>query len=271
MTQPTLGRTTLAAIHNKSATLPAAQARVARIFLERPEEAIRLSVAGLAHAAQSGEASVVRFCRTMGFDNLRDLRVALAADVVYRRGDASCAPASHVDQLCTALRGTSDGLEAATLYRVARAMRDAPHIDIFGSGVSGMGADLFAYRFSRIGLLARAFRDDITANEIAASRKRGSVAMILSETGLTLRTGTFLAHSRDAGAITVAVCGQGGAEALAPLCDEIITTAPLVPSPQRGELAPLIGKLMVSDLLAAAVVGLGQGAGQGKKRTRGQA
>ncbi|RJL05728.1 MurR/RpiR family transcriptional regulator [Paracoccus siganidrum] len=255
MTRHSLGKATLAAIHGKSSTLPSAQARVARVFLERPEEAIRLSVAGLAYEAKSGEASVIRFCRNMGFDNLRDLRVALAADIVYRRGDAPREPVAHVDRLCIALRETSDGLDPGTLHRVARAMRAAPHIDIFGSGVSGMGAELFAYRLSRIGLVARAFSDEVVAEEIIASRKHGSVAMIVSETGLTLRTERFLEQSRRAGAFTVAICGQG-AEALALHCDEVMAVAPLVPLPKRGELAPLIGKLMICDLLAAAIATL---------------
>lgn len=50
--------------------MPAAQARVAEVFLDHPEEAIRSPIADLAGRARCGEASVIRFCRTIGFDNL---------------------------------------------------------------------------------------------------------------------------------------------------------------------------------------------------------
>jgi len=255
MARQAFGREALAAIHARISALPAAQARVAKIFLERPEEAVRLSVAELAYEAKAGEASVIRFCRSMGFGNLRDLRVALAADIVYRRADAPCATTDQVERLCTALRRTADRLDPAALHRVAAAMSAAPHIDIFGSGVSGMGAHLFAYRFSRIGLVARAWSDEVVADEVLASRRPGSVALIVSETGLTLRTSRFLQQSRQAGAFTVAICGQG-TEALQALCDEVLAAAPLHPLPERGEMAPLLGKLFLCDRLASEVLAI---------------
>lgn len=267
MAKHAFGKATLTAIHDRMPHLPAAQARVATIFLERPEEAISLSLADLAYEARSGEASVIRFCRTMGFDSLQELRSALSSDFVYRPAGAPHQPSGQAERLCQALRATTSRLTEDALNRVARAMKDAPHIDIFGSGVSGMGAALFAYRFSRAGLVARDFCDEIVADEIVASRKPGSVAMIVSETGLTLRTERFLTHAREAGAVTVAVCGQG-ADALAPLCDEILVASPLDPLPQRGELAPLVAKLMIADLLAARVGHLGPAPGNGKKMRR---
>lgn len=243
---------TLAAIHHLVASMPAAQARVAQVFLERPEEALRLSVASLAHEAGAGEASVIRFCRNLGYDNLRDLRVALASDLAYRRRDAPDGNPDLVGRLCAALRATGDEIDRTALGRVACALRSAPHVDIFGSGVSGMGTHLFAYRFSRIGLVARAWNDEIVADEVLASRRPGSVAMIVSETGLTRRTARFLEQSRKAGAFTVAVCGQA-ADELRALCDEVLRIAPLAPLPERGELAPLLGKLMLCDWLAAEI------------------
>ena len=150
-------------------------------------------------------------------------------------------------------RQTAARADIAALRRVAAALMQAPHVDIFGSGVSGMGAHLFAYRFSRIGLVARAWSDEVEADEVAASRRKGSVAMIVSETGLTMRTARFLERSRQAGAFTAGVCGHD-AEALVPLCDEVLTVASLQPLPERGELAPLIAKLFLCDWLAAEVV-----------------
>lgn len=235
--------------------MPAAQARVAEVFLDHPEEAIRSSIADLAGQAGCGEASVIRFCRTIGFDNLRDLRVALAAETAYRQGHAPSSEIDQVDRLCTALRSTAERLDRDALRRVAAAMKAAPHIDVFGSGVSGMGAHLFAYRFSRIGLVARAWSDEVVVDEILPSRRAGSVAMIVSETGLTLRTESFLKKSRQAGAFTVAICSQS-ADVLEPLCDEVLAVAPLDPLPERGEMAPLLGKLLLCDRIAAEVLAI---------------
>lgn len=248
MTQTKVSRAILAAIQGKIAAMPEAQARVARIFVDRPETAIRLPLSELAQQAGSGEASVVRFCRAVGFSNLRDLRVALAADIAYRDSGDSDPRAAEVERYCAALRDTDQRLDRELLRNVAAAMRSAPHIDIFGSGVSGMAAHLFAYSFSRIGLVSRAWSDEVAADENLSSRKTGAVAMVVSETGLTHRVEKFLRQSCAAGAYTVAVCGHDPQE-LHDLCDAVLVATPLFPLPERGEMGPLVAKLFICDAL----------------------
>src|ERR1700753_1096721 len=63
-----------------SPSLTEAERRVAQFIEQHPQEAIHLSVQALAPRIQGGEAAIVRCCRSLGYQGLRDLKLALAAE-----------------------------------------------------------------------------------------------------------------------------------------------------------------------------------------------
>lgn len=64
------------------AFLPRSAQRVGRIVVTEPAAVVRLRVAELAHLCDTDEASVVRFCHSVGFDGYGDLREALYAELI---------------------------------------------------------------------------------------------------------------------------------------------------------------------------------------------
>ena len=253
MADTLFGRGLLAEIQGAMGEMPEALSRVGGYILGQPEAAIRASTAELALQCGTGEASIVRFCRQMGFAGFRELKIALASDIAYRRSDETRGSSDLADRMIAALKSTSDTLSGADLKKAAARLTAARHVDVFGSGVSGIVAELFAYRFSRLGLVARAFQDPILADEVAGARGGDSVVIAISETGLTVPAERFLARSRAAGAFTVAISGRqfGGLE---DLCDVVFVATPVSPLPQRGEMSPVAAKLFICDLLAQEVM-----------------
>jgi len=83
-----------------SALAPAEQ-RVARLVLEDPREFAVLPVGELAARAQVSKPTVVRFCRSVGYDGLADFKRKLAGSVnegvpfVHRAVDDDDEPALH--------------------------------------------------------------------------------------------------------------------------------------------------------------------------------
>ena len=61
--------------------LPPAEQRVARLVLEDPREFAVLPVGELAARAQVSKPTVVRFCRSVGYDGLADFKRKLAGSV----------------------------------------------------------------------------------------------------------------------------------------------------------------------------------------------
>ncbi|AJE47837.1 MurR/RpiR family transcriptional regulator [Celeribacter indicus] len=231
--------------------LPDALARIADFILREPEVAVRASMSDLAVLSGSGEASIARFCRKLGFDGFPAFKIALASDIAYRNG-AQPRETDLGTRISDAVRATVDGIPEADLREIADRLRAARHIDIFGSGVSGIVAQLYAYRFSRIGLVARGLQDPVVAEEIAGALDAHSVYMTISETGLTARTERMLSIAGERGAYRVAVSGRRIAD-LGRLCEKILIATPLSPLPERGELGPVVAKLVLCELLAERV------------------
>jgi CheY-like chemotaxis protein len=62
-------------------TLPAAEQRVAKLVLKNPRQFSQLPVGELAAMAHVSKPTVVRFCRSMGYDGLSDFKLKLAGTV----------------------------------------------------------------------------------------------------------------------------------------------------------------------------------------------
>src|SRR5512141_2016012 len=63
-------------------SLKTALQKVAKLILRQPEMAIYASVNEVAAAAQVSEATVMRFCRTLGFKGFQDFKISLARELV---------------------------------------------------------------------------------------------------------------------------------------------------------------------------------------------
>ena len=79
-----LTRDVLRGIEASRGDLPDALARIADVILSEPEVAVRASMSELAELTGSGEASIVRFCRRLGFDGYSSFKLSLASDIAYR-------------------------------------------------------------------------------------------------------------------------------------------------------------------------------------------
>lgn len=69
-------------IMTRLAFLPRSAQRVGRVVLTEPTTVVRLRAAELAYLCDTDEASIVRFCRSVGFDGYGDLREALYAELL---------------------------------------------------------------------------------------------------------------------------------------------------------------------------------------------
>ncbi|WP_208245833.1 MurR/RpiR family transcriptional regulator (plasmid) [Rhizobium sp. T1470] len=238
--------------------LPNALARIAKYILENPEKVLHQSVAELGEFAGSGEASIVRLCRQIGFSGFRDFKLVLAAEI-GRPGLPSAGP-EHRDAALQSLHDTmSQNLGIArtnadpeTLQKVAAALAASRRIDLYGAGMSGLTAELLAYRLLRVGLTAVAFRNANMAHEVANGLGPGCMAIGLSISGLSVDTVQFLKGARTAGAITVAITNPARSP-LSEAADFTLQASGLHDRPIGGTLTPMAGKIFVIESLMLAL------------------
>lgn len=234
--------------------LPNALARIAKYILENPEKVLHQSVAQLAEFSASGEASILRLCRQIGFSGFRDFKLALAAEV-GRPGLVSSAGASpdaaiqmlH-DTLAENLVIAHSHVDTETLDKVASVLATSRRIDLYGAGMSGVTAELFAYRLLRAGLTAVTFRNASMAHEVANGLGPGCVAIGISISGLTDDTLQFIKGASAAGATTVAITNRARSP-IGDAADFMLRAAGLHDRPIGGTLTPTVGKIFVIECL----------------------
>ena len=192
-------------------SLSPAEQRVARLVVADPADAARRTITDLATAAETSEATVIRFCRSVGMDGYPQLRIRLAAEAARRveppdarvvGGDIP--PGADLAQIIAtiafndarAVEETAEQLDPAICEQVVEAISGAGRIEIYGAGASGFVASDFQQKLHRIGRTAFYFPDIHTALTSAALLGRADVAVGISHTGTTSDTIEVLEQAR---------------------------------------------------------------------------
>ena len=143
-------------------SLKTALRKVADVILRQPEMAIYASVNEVAAVATVSEATVMRFCRILGFKGFQDFKIALAREMVIPsprfheevggKGEDDTAVVRQVFHTNTvALQDTLEILEIEAMQEAAQLLLAARQILVVGVGGSGPGRDLHRQPLSPAG------------------------------------------------------------------------------------------------------------------------
>ncbi|MGK9236551.1 MurR/RpiR family transcriptional regulator [Inquilinus limosus] len=238
--------------------MPGGLRRIGKYLLENPEAAVRLSIAELSRNTRSGQSTVMRFCRALGFAGFHDLKLHLAGDLArHPRPDAAADGSDGLidgmlEAHIRALRETRSLIEPATLRAAAARLGAARRIDVFGAGVSGLVAELLAYHLLLSGLTAQAISDPTYMLEIAHGLDRDCVAVAISASGVSQDTIDMLKRAKAAGAFTIAVTNRAGTP-LAALADCVLSAVTQESPITGGAFAIATGQLFLIDALVAEI------------------
>lgn len=241
--------------------------RVARLALDEPSASAARTVTELAGAADTSQATVVRFAQRLGFPGYPALRLALAAaGAAEHANSVDTVPGTDIsaqDDLATvvakvanldasAVRDTVSQLELSALDAVVNAVIAAPRLDVYGVGASAVvGLDL-QMKMQRIGRFTQMWSDQHLGLASAALLTRGDVAIGISHSGTTVETVNALLEARSQNATTVALTNFPNSE-LAQVADLTLTTAVRETTMRSGAIGSRIAALTVVDCLFEAV------------------
>ncbi|MFE0753207.1 MurR/RpiR family transcriptional regulator [Inquilinus sp. NPDC058860] len=240
-------------------SFPPALARVTKYVLENPEKVVQYTLRELSNFSRAGEASIVRLCHIVGAPGFSQLKIAVARELALRDAAAPSRDAGDCDSqeqlahhLAASIIDTNAALDGRALDVVGRTLQRCNRIDLFGSGVSGIIAELFSYRLLRAGLNAHCIRDAVLAHEVANGLSNETAAIAISESGATRETVEFLQAARMAGAFTIAVTCQERS-ALATHAEAVLLMAKLKRPAYGGHVTPVARAVFVAEALAARV------------------
>nr|WP_255719191.1 MurR/RpiR family transcriptional regulator [Pelomonas sp. P8] len=177
--------------------LPPAEQRVAKLLLADARSFASLPVSELADRAHVSKPTVVRFCRSVGYDGLADFKLKLAGSVnegvpfVHRAVDEDDKPSDIivkvVDNAVAALLHYRNDAASHAFERAIEALADSARhgkrIEFYGVGNSGIVAQDAQHKFFRLGVNTVATSDGHVQLMSATMLQPGDCAVIISNSG----------------------------------------------------------------------------------------
>jgi RpiR family transcriptional regulator, carbohydrate utilization regulator len=204
-------------------SLAPAEQRVGKLVLGDPRAFANLPVSELADRAHVSKPTVVRFCRSVGYDGLSDFKLKLAGSVsegvpfIHRSVDAD-------DKTSDVLVKVIDNTVAAFLkYRndassfaiekavdaLAEAYKTGRRIEFYGVGNSGIVAQDAQHKFFRLGVNTIAYSDGHMQVMGASMLGPGDCVVVISNSGRTRDLMDACDIARKNGATTIVMTATG--------------------------------------------------------------
>ncbi|MBB6020149.1 DNA-binding MurR/RpiR family transcriptional regulator [Paenibacillus sp. JGP012] len=230
--------------------------KVARCVLEHPDNLIYLSVTELADFAGTGETTVMRFCRKIGFKGYQDFKLMLAQGLPKRQaqhhGEQGAGEGDYADHLYASMVGVLQSslgmLDREQLRQAVDDLDQARFVQFFGVGSSGITALEAKNRFLRIGRRVEANSDSHIQSMMAVTMGEGDVAVGISVSGSTLDTNDMLMKAKQNGAKIIAMTNYAKSP-IASIADIVLLTAGKESPLEGGSVGAKISQLFIIDLL----------------------
>ena len=205
-------------------SLAPAEQRVARLVLGDPRAFAKLPVSALAERAHVSKPTVVRFCRSMGYDGLSDFKLKLAGSVsegvpfIHRSVDpddkAGDVLVKVIDNAVAAFLKYRNNASSFAMERAAEALA-ATHgtrgrIEFYGAGNSGVVALDAQHKFFRLGVNTISYSDGHMQVMAATLLGPGDCVVVISNSGRTrdLMDACDIARRNGATAIVITATGS---------------------------------------------------------------
>ncbi|MDT9002127.1 MurR/RpiR family transcriptional regulator [Paucibacter sp. APW11] len=203
--------------------LPPAEQRVAKLLLIDARAFASLPVSELADRAHVSKPTVVRFCRSVGYDGLADFKLKLAGSVnegvpfVHRAVDEDDKPGDLivkvVDNAVAALLHYRNDAASHAFERAIAALTEAgangKRIEFYGVGNSGIVAQDAQHKFFRLGVNTIACSDGHVQLMSATMLGPGDCAVVISNSGRSRDLLDAAEIARKKGATTIIITASG--------------------------------------------------------------
>ena len=204
-------------------SLAPAEQRVGKLVLADPRAFAKLPVTELADRSHVSKPTVVRFCRSMGYDGLSDFKLKLAGSVsegvpfIHRSVDAddktSDIAVKVIDNTVAAFLKYRNDASFFALEHAAKALADTQktnrRIEFYGVGNSGIVAQDAQHKFFRLGVNAIAYSDGHMQVMSASMLRPGDCAVIISNSGRTRDLMDACDIAKKQGATTIVITASG--------------------------------------------------------------
>lgn len=250
----------------KESMTPSAR-RIADYVNSHADDVTKQSISDLSQQVNVGEATIIRFCRMLGFKGFQDFKMDLAIELSSINQsdksiiDTDIAPQDSAELIgqkiqqgiSNALTETLNLLNFETLEQVAQQIKVSKGVYFFGVGSSGITAEDAKNKFMRIGFNADALINNHFMYMKASLLDEADLAIGISHFGNSVETTKALKIAKESGAKTVALTHNPKS----PICeyaDWVLLNGNRQGQMQGDSIGTKITQLFVLDLLYTLLV-----------------
>ncbi len=244
--------------------------KVADYILKNIDNIFRYPLAELANLSGTSQGAWVRFCKSIGFDGMKDLKKSLFVelnDSITENENSSpqlqftdikdhSTYISMAETVCLssiqAIEATLKLFDEVMLSNIVDKIIHAKAIRIFGFGASGLVADDLYYKLLRIGYNVSFNHDYHISLTYASTISSEDVAIFISNTGETREILETLDIAKANGASTLAITKFGRSN-LAQAVDYVLYTSSPEIYKRSGAMSSRIAQLVITDILFTAI------------------
>jgi len=252
-------------IKSTLSSLAPAEQRVGKLLLTDPRTFSTLPVTELAERAGVSKPTVVRFCRSMGYEGLSDFKLKLAGSlsegVPFIHRNVGAQDSSNdvlvkvIDNTVTAFLKYRNDASSAAIDKAAEAIalthKKGKRLEFFGVGNSGIVAQDAQHKFFRLGFHTISHSDGHMQIMSASLLGPGDCLVVFSNSGRTRDLLDSCEIAKKNGATTVVITASGSPLASA---GKIHLAADHPESYEK--FSPMVSRLlhlMIVDVLATTV------------------
>lgn len=196
-----------------------AEKRIASFILDHQDDAAGMTLAELAKASGSSEATVSRFCKRLGFENYRAFQISLARDVHERPHPHLDSNAVTLDAFAQSMQnilavkqaelsGTVQNIDEKVFTEVLNVLQSADVIQIASTGNTIPVAMDAAFKLNQLGLRCTMSEISEKASAFALTLTERDALILFSNSGRSKRLRALAEAAHEQGAPIILITGN---------------------------------------------------------------
>ena len=244
-------------------SLTKSEKKIADTILLSPDLVVQSPLSEIAKHLDVGEATLVRFCRTVGFKGFSDFKLELSIELATKESqdemmlDTDILASDNTFTIAQKLQAsitsvvneTINLLDLKQLDSVVGEIKKAGRVFIFGAGSSGVTAEDAKNKLMRIGIPVDATGNNHFMYMQAALLKENDVAIGISHSGYSQETAHALKIAQQTVAITHSLRSP-----VTEYADYVLVNGNKQGKLQGDSIRTKIAQLFVLDLIYALLV-----------------
>lgn len=232
---------------------------------KNPEKVISMSIKELSNESNAGEATIIRFCKKIGFKGYNEFKISLISTVSEKKQDTrhkiDILSDKNYNSIAENIYNNSFNVLKDTLSLINNEVFDncinlinkAKHIEFIGVGYSNLTAQDAKYKFLRIGKSVAAHADSHLFKMAASISGKDDLIIGISQTGETQEVIESLKNAKARGAGTIVITNNDNTE-ITKYADHILVNGYNDVLLETGSFSERISQLFIIELLYLGVL-----------------